>query len=191
MSKKAVFSFLVGAFAAHRHNKKNPDASLADSLFVGAVCGGVTFGTLKAAEAALEWYRFKTRPRVFISHHHEPDGEFKEELGELGEDGALGFSFEDVSVTAPIKSTDPSRIRADLTRRLRHETDILVVLIGEETHEREYVLHEIDVAQEEGMPIVAVKLDRSNPTPDSLYGAGASWAMSKNYDAIRRAIENA
>ena len=45
-----------------------------------------------------------------------------------------------------------------------------------------------------GIPLkrlVAVKIDATNTAPSKLLGAGASWAMSFSFDAIKKAVDNA
>ena len=179
----ALGIFIVKAI---HHSQTHSEASIGESLARGALWGGGAYLGGRALQAAAEQNRVATRPRVFMPHHHGPDGEAKNAIALAGESGDFGFEFDDVSVKRRINSRDPSRIRADLTRRVR-QADKLMVVVGRDTHARPYVGHEIDVALAAGKPIVAVKLHRSFQAPPQLYGAGVAWA-SPRPASIERAL---
>ena len=53
------------------------------------------------------------------------------------------------------------------------------------------VTWEIEKAKDLKKKLVAVKISFGNTTPSGLLNAGASWAMSFTFDAIKKAIEDA
>ncbi len=181
------FSLAVFLVQAFRHARSNPDARLGESLAHGAVWGGGVYVGGRALQAGAERYRVATNPRVFMPHHHGPDGEAKEWIALAGATGDFGFTFQDVSPRRRIKTQDPSRIRAHLTRGVR-KADKLMVVIGEDTHQRPYVNHEIAKAIEAQRPIVAVKLAKRFAVPPALYGIGVAWA-SPRPESIAKALE--
>ena len=64
-------------------------------------------------------------------------------------------------------------------------------LIGEETHESEWVAWEIEKAVELGKNIIAVKIKSTNTSPAAIIGVGAEWVMSFTFDAIKAAVDQA
>lgn len=187
-STKGVVVGLAGIFAFWVWRRRNPQAPWHEGLLPAAAGAGLALAGCTVAEHMAETHRLATAPRAFISHHHGPDGWFKDHLVELAESEDAVLQFQNVSVTAPIRSSDPSRIRADLTRRIRYEVDYLLVLVGEHTHKRPYVLHEIEQALLAGVPIRVIKLDRRFKTPDRLKGVGARWAMSPKLGSVMRVL---
>ncbi len=168
-----------GVYLAHRH--RNPGSSQIESIALAAAGGsGVYLGGRYLQRA------FRPPPSTFISHHHGPDGWYKDAVLEYADEGLL--PIRDNSVSSPIRSRDPSRIKADLTRRVR-ESDLLMVVVGCNTHKRAYVRHEIQRAVEADKPIVAVKLNRSHRSPPELLGVGASWAMGPSVESVTRALK--
>ena len=61
-------------------------------------------------------------------------------------------------------------------------------IVEKTTHKSGWVAWEIGKAVEMNRKIVAVKTDRSNTTPTGLLMVGASWALSFNLEAIRKAL---
>lgn len=183
------FAIGVGVIAAIAHARNRSDTSLQEAALQGVAWGCGAYAAGRIAQLVSDEVRAKNCPRVFMSYHHGADSEIKEAIATLGEEGSAGFEFEDVSVTKRIRSRRGARIRADLTRRVRGADKVLVV-IGKQTHARRYVHHELDVALEEGKPIVAVKLGASFKVPPQLYGSGVQWA-GPNAESIRRALRRA
>ncbi len=107
--------------------------------------------------------------------------------------------FEDVT-PEEIQTRDIGRIKAVLTGKIRDSTHVLVI-VGkyansyhpdrEKIGTRNWQWWEIEKAKAERKKLVAVKIDRSNPTPDPLLNAGASWAYAFDVAPIIRAVEEA
>ena len=78
-------------------------------------------------------------------------------------------------------------VKAVLTNKIRAATHTLV-LVGEHANtphqdrarigSLNWIWWEIEKSKEEGKRLIAVKLQRVNPTPAPLYNSGATWAMS-------------
>lgn len=183
-----LVSLFVGGAAVLIRKNTDPNATWGEALVAGAAWGGATYGIGAIGTAVYDEYQSSTNPRTLVSHHHGPDGWYKDLLADEGsaDDGA--FRFRDKSPTKRIRTQDPSRIRADLTRRVR-ESDQLVVVVGKQTHKRPYVRHEIAVAVEEQKPVVAVKLDRRYKSPPELLGVGAIWSKSPALEDVGDAME--
>ncbi len=137
--------------------------------------------------------------RIFISFDYDHDRHYRYLLRALAENPRSDLEFTDVT-PEEIQSYDIPRIKAVLTRKIREATHTLVI-IGkhansyhpdrEEIGERNWQWWEIKKSIEEGNRMVAVKIDRSNPTPDPLYDQNVSWAYSFTVDSIINAIDSA
>jgi len=137
--------------------------------------------------------------RIFISFDYDHDRRYRYLLKALSENPRSDLEFTDVT-PEEIQSYDISRIKAVLTRKIREATHTLVI-IGKhansvhpdraEIGERNWQWWEIKRSIDESNKLIAVKIDRSNPTPDPLYGQNVSWAYSFTVDSIIKAIDSA
>lgn len=109
------------------------------------------------------------------------------------------ISFRDLT-PGEIDTNDVGRVKAVLTRKIREATHTLV-LVGEQANTRHkdsskigtlnWIWWEIEQSKAEGKRLIAVKIKASNPTPDPLYNAGATWALSFTQAGILKAIDEA
>jgi len=139
------------------------------------------------------------RKKVFISFDYDYDRHYRYLLSALKENSSSELEFEDVT-PEEIQSSDISRIKAVLTRKIKDATHTLVIIGAHansyhpdraEIGERNWQWWEIKRSQEEGNKMVAVKIDKTNPTPEPLYNSNVSWAYSFKVASIIEAIENA
>ncbi len=109
------------------------------------------------------------------------------------------IDFHDLTPGA-IDTDDVGRVKAVLTTQIRAATHTLVLIgsYANTTHKdsakigtRNWVWWEIEQSKVEGNSLIVVKLKSDNPTPDPIYGSGATWAMSFTQDAILKAISEA
>jgi len=66
-----------------------------------------------------------------------------------------------------------------------------LVLIVQEIAESDHFSADQLPTKQRLKTIVAVKINRSNTTPDELYGVGASWALSFTFESITQSINKA
>jgi len=137
--------------------------------------------------------------RIFISFDYDHDRNYRYLLSALASNPRSDINFDDCT-PEEIQSYDIPRIKAVLTRKIREATHILVIIGShansyhkdrEEIGERNWQWWEIKKGISEHKGFIAVKIERSNPTPDPLYGIDASWAMSYTVDSILNAIDEA
>ena len=126
--------------------------------------------------------------KVFISYDYDNDKHYKNLLSAWDENDDFDFSFYDLSVDVSVNSDDAAAIKRVISSRINNSTYFLC-LVGEETHESEWVAWEIEKAYDLDKNIVAVKIDKENTTPDALYGIGASWAYSFTLASISNALD--
>jgi len=139
------------------------------------------------------------KKKVFVSFDYENDKHYKFLLEAWDANKGFEFSFFDKS-SKEILSDDISRVKAALTQKINQATYTLVI-VGKEAnklhpdHEkigfRNWINFEVHQSKLACNKLVAVKLDKSNESPDELMNEGAtSWAMNFTEVAIMKALNN-
>ena len=100
------------------------------------------------------------------------------------------FYINDQSVSDPVDSDRAAPIKRVISAKIGASTALLCI-IGEDTANSRWVRWEINKAIELGKRLIAVKITKDCTTPTPLIGAGASWALSFNFAAIKTAIDEA
>ncbi len=127
---------------------------------------------------------------MFVSYDYDNDKHYKNMLLAWDKNSEFDFGFNDQSADVSIQSTDAAAIKRAISAKINAATYFLC-LVGEKTNKSSWVSWEIDKAKELKKKLVAVKISYKNTTPSGLLRAGASWAMSFTFDAIKKAIEDA
>ena len=137
--------------------------------------------------------------RIFISFDYDNDRHYRYLLKALKDNPRSDIQFIDAT-PEEIQSSDISRIKAVLTKKIRDATHTLVI-IGKhansyhsdraEIGQRNWQWWEIVKSYEENKKLVAVKIESSNTSPDPILGKADSWAMSFKVDSIIKAIDSA
>ncbi len=122
--------------------------------------------------------------KVYISYDFENERHYKNLL--LAWNAQFDFLVGDYS-PGLLSSKNDGQIKAALSDKIKQASAFLVI-IGKNTYRNNWVKWEINKALELNIPIVAVKTERNNKTPDELYGIGANWAMAFTFDSIAGAI---
>ncbi len=130
------------------------------------------------------------KKKMFVSYDYDNDKHYKNMLLAWDKNSEFDFGFSDQSADVSIQSTDAAAIKRAISAKINAATYFLC-LVGEKTSKSSWVSWEIDKAKELKKKLVAVKISSKNTTPSGLLGAGASWAMSFTFDAIKKAIEDA
>ena len=130
------------------------------------------------------------KKKIFVSYDYDNDRNYKNLLMAWDSNREFDFSFSDQSADVSIQSTNATAIKRAISAKINAATYFLCI-VGKETYRSSWVEWEIGKAKELRKRIVAVKISKGNSTPTVLLGAGASWAMSFTFDAIRDAIEDA
>ena len=130
------------------------------------------------------------KKKIFVSYDYDNDRNYKNMLLAWDKNSEFDFGFSDQSADVSIDSTNAAAIKRAISAKIKASTYFLC-LVGKETWKSDWVKWEIDKAKELNKKLVAVKISSTYTTPDELLGAGASWAMSFTFDAIKKAIDNA
>ena len=125
--------------------------------------------------------------RVFISYDYTNDKNYKNRLLAWDKNEDLDFSFYDMSGEVSADSSDAAAIKRDISAKISDSSHFLC-LVGKYTHKSRWVEWEIKTAVELKKKIVAVQLEKNTTTPNALYGVGTSWALSFDFDVIKKAL---
>ena len=128
-----------------------------------------------------------SKKRVFISYDYAKDKNYKDLLLAWDKNKDLDFSFYDMSMEVSVHESDAAAIKRDISAKISDSSHFLC-LVGKYTHKSRWVEWEIKTAVELKKKIVAVQLEKNTTTPKALYGVGTSWALSFNFDVIKKAL---
>ena len=128
------------------------------------------------------------KQKIFISYDYDHDKEYKNLLLAWDKNKIFDFSFNDKSADVSINSHDYGVIKRAISAKI-NDSDIFLCLIGEYTQKSKWVKWEIEKAIELGKKIVAVKIKKEYESPDEIRNTKAKWAMSFNFEAIKKSIE--
>lgn len=130
------------------------------------------------------------KKKIFISYDYDNDKHYKNLLLAWDENSEFDFGFSDQSADVSIQSMDAAAIKRAISAKINAATYFLC-LVGSKTSKSSWVTWEIEKAKDLKKKLVAVKISSWNTTPSGLLNAGASWAMSFTFNAIKKAIEDA
>lgn len=131
-------------------------------------------------------YAQSSKKRVFISFHIDDEAQV-DLLRHQAQDDRFDLEFTDYSIKEPFDE----KWKSNCTERI-NRSSVIVVMIGEETHQREAVLWEINKAYELGKPVIGVRIynDANHPIPEPMRQNGArivKWNMEEIQNAINEA----
>ena len=130
------------------------------------------------------------KKKIFVSYDYDNDRQYKYMLLAWDKNSDFDFGFSDQSADVSIQSTNAAAIKRAISAKINAATYFLC-LVGKNTRKSSWVAWEIEKAKELKKRLVAVKIEATNTTPSGLLGAGAAWAMSFTFDAIKKAVEDA
>ena len=140
-----------------------------------------------------------TKKKVFISFNYDDDKDYRNLLSALNANTGSEIEFEDYT-PSEINSSDVGRIKGVLTTKIK-DSDYSLVVVGKGANSyhpdrskigtRNWQWWEIEKSKEEGKTFIAVKIERSDASPEPLKNVGTKWAHSFNVDAILKAINEA
>lgn len=126
------------------------------------------------------------RKKVYLSYKYDDNRHYKNLI--LAWD--ISDNFEFIPGNAELfeqNAGNVSQVNKLVEERIR-KASVFLVIIGQNTHESDFVRWEIRKAIELNIPIVAVKTQKENKAPEELYEIGVVWVMSFNFKLITTAI---
>lgn len=142
---------------------------------------------------------FRSTKKICISFDWHSDRNYRHLLSAWIANPKSPVTFVDLT-PGEIGTDDVGRIKARLTTQIRAATHTLILLgayantkhkDSERIGTRNWIWWEVEQSNTEGNGLIAVKIEKNNPTPDPLLNASATWAMSFNEVAILKAINDA
>ena len=130
------------------------------------------------------------KKKIFISYDYDNDKHYKNLLLAWDQNSEFDFALNDQSADVSIQSSDAAAIKRAISAKINAATYFLCI-VGTKTGTSGWVAWEIDKAKSLNKRIVSVKTSSTNATPAGLLGAGATWAMSFTFSAIKQAIDSA
>lgn len=141
---------------------------------------------LSTLAIAIHLYK-KRKRRIFVSYHSKNDAKYKNLLNAWQKNQDFKFDFHDTSVGVSIKTTNESRIKAGITRKL-NESNLVLCIVGEETHQRPIVNWELEKANELGKKIIIVKIKSNYKSPEYLLNLGVTMIKGFKKEEILKEI---
>jgi len=116
------------------------------------------------------------KPKVFVSYHTE----------DVAQARLLGYQLEDEKYNVNAVDNSPKKpYKGDWHKPMEKKiknSDAVVVVVGEDTHERKAVKWEIKTAAKYDKPVYAVKIKQENEVPQEVYDAGGkviNWNLKR------------
>lgn len=125
---------------------------------------------------------------VFISFDYDNDAHYKNLLLAWDKHNDFDFGFYDGSLRDAIDSTNAAYIKSKIKPKILAAGRLLCI-VGEKTSKSKWIDWEIDVAKDNSKKLIGVKTAKDNVSPSGLIGAGAKWALSFNFEAIKKALD--
>ena len=126
---------------------------------------------------------------VFISFDADEDSHYKNLLLAWDKNNLFDFSFNNGSLKGAINSTNAAYIKSKLKPLITGASRLLCI-VGTETHKSDWVEWEINTARASGKKLIAVKVSKDCTSPKAILGHDATWALSFNFEAIKKAIDD-
>ena len=128
--------------------------------------------------------------KIFISYDYDNDRAYKNLLVAWSKNSEFDLYLNDQSVDVSINSTDAAAVKRGISAAINGSTYFLCI-VGKKTSQSQWVDFEIRKAIELSKKLIGVKIEKDNTTPSALLNQGATWALSFNFDAIKKAVDYA
>ncbi len=127
---------------------------------------------------------------TFISFDYDNDLRYKNLLLAWDENKEFDFRLYDSSLKDAVNSTNATYIKSVIKPKIQASSNLLCI-VGERSWESPWIDWEIQTAIDLKKKLIGVKIEKAYKSPSALFNTGATWALSFNFDAIRKAIESA
>lgn len=130
------------------------------------------------------------RKTVFISFDYDNDRHYKNLLVAWDRNGDFDFKLYDGSLKEPINSNNATYVKSQIKPRIEAATHLLCI-VGKDCHKSDWIAWEIQTAVNLKKKLIGVKIEKANTSPAKLLNNNATWALSFNFDAIKKAVDSA
>ena len=127
---------------------------------------------------------------VFISYDYDNDRHYKNMLLAWDKNKEFDFELYDGSLTDSINSTNAAYIKSKIKPLIAKATHLLCI-VGDKCGNNAWIAWEVETAADLKKKLIGVKVEKACTSPAALLNNGATWAMSFNFDAIKKAVDAA
>lgn len=127
------------------------------------------------------------KKRIFISFDYDNDRHYKNLLLAWDKNDEFDFEFYDGSLKQAVNSIDATYIKSKIKPKILAASRLLCI-VGKETAKSTWIDWEIQTAVDNNRKLIAVKVEKAFSSPGMLLANSATWALSFNFDAIKKAI---
>ena len=128
------------------------------------------------------------KKRIFISADYDNDRNYKNLLLAWDKNKDFDFELYDASLGASINSLSAPYIKSQIKPKILAASRLLCI-VGKKTSKSDWIDWEIQTAVDNKQKLIGVKIENENTSPSGLLSIRATWAMSFNFDAIKKAID--
>lgn len=128
------------------------------------------------------------RNTVFISFDYDNDRHYKNLLVAWDKNKEFDFEIYDGSLKDSINSTNAAYVKSQIKPKILAAPKLLCI-VGRESAKSDWIAWEIQTAIDNKKKLIGVKIEKAFTSPPKLLANGASWALSFNFDAIKKAVE--
>ena len=129
------------------------------------------------------------KQKVFISYYSKGDSHYKNLIVAWANNNKFELNVEDVSTDTKIKSKNTQYLKRRMRSKIE-EADFFIVFVGKDTHQRDWVVWEIEEAKKMEKNIIAVKEKRSFRSPKPLLRSNVEWVYGFSEEKLRKALES-
>jgi len=127
---------------------------------------------------------------IFISFDYDNDLHYKNLLLAWDKNKEFDFNFYDGSLRDAIDSTNAAYIKSKIKPKIEAASHLLC-LVGKQAAKSPWIDWEIKTAIAAKKKLIAVKIEKDFTSPPALLNSGAPWALSFNFEAIKKAVDSA
>ncbi len=127
---------------------------------------------------------------VFISFDYDKDLRYKNLLLAWDKNREFDFQLYDGSLKEAIDSNNAVYIKGKIKPLIEKSTHLLCI-VGAECGNNSWITWEVQTAVNLNKKLIAVKVEKSCTSPSVLLNNSAKWALSFNFDAIKKAVDEA
>jgi hypothetical protein len=127
---------------------------------------------------------------TFISFDYDNDLNYKNLLLAWDKNKEFDFRLYDGSLKDAINSFNAAYIKTVIKPRIAASTNLLCI-VGKDSSKSDWIDWEIRTAVDLKKRLIGVKIEKAYTSPAALLSNGATWALSFNFDAIKKAVESA
>ncbi|QAU49673.1 TIR domain-containing protein [Bradyrhizobium guangzhouense] len=127
---------------------------------------------------------------IFISFDYDNDAHYKNLLLAWDKNKEFDFELYNGSLKDAINSTNATYIKSKI-KPLIAKASHLLCIVGKQSASSDWITWEIQTAVDAKKKLIGVKVEKAYDSPKPLINNGATWALSFNFDAIKKAVESA